>query len=351
MRQTENVVWSKFVKISGIKRKANLSESSLIEVNPAGTEKVESFVTCTKEINDFIFSSSTEVLKEIGAIREGMDQVSIATSGLAKGAVDNCYSIEQANCSSRSIVESAGKISGDLMVSAEMVSQVNHAIEEGNLMIEKQRATIDKNREIVEKMVVSMENVRQKAIKIKGITKMLDAIARQTNLLSINASIEAARVGSHGNGFAVVAGEIRKLADDSKKQSMEIDSIISDINNAIEITHSEIETSKGFVDVQNEVVTKVVSSFDIISKSVIHIDTDINHILEENKSLENNIRDVQFLFESISAVSEQTAASTQQVSSTIDEQVSYIQSVVLKIQELNNMAEEMMRIIEDYSAS
>lgn len=319
--------------------------------SPVDDGKTEKFLTCTKEINDFIHASSAEIIEEINGIQDGVQKVSIATSELAQGATDNCDSIEQANVSSRSILDSVEKVTESVLASIEILKQATMAIEQGHLMIEMQKAAMKKNEEAVEHLAGSMANVKQKAISIKNITKVIDGIAQQTNLLSLNASIEAARVGELGRGFGVVAQEIRKLADDSKTQATEINKMVYDINEAISIAYSDIETSKTAVQNQGQVADSVTSSFDTIAQSVVHVDNDINSVLSENRILEDNIRTVQSRFENISAVSQQTAASTEQVSGTIGEQAAYLKSVSLKIQELNNMAEEMKQIIAEYEAS
>ncbi len=347
------LLWNKIVtiltrnKASGAE---NTEEAAPGVASPANDEKTETFVTCTKEINEFIHVSSTEIIQEISSIQNGVEKVSVATSELARGAMDNCDSIEQANVSSRSIVQSVEKVTDNVLVSVEMLKQANIAIEQGHLMLQMQKEAMVKNKEAVEHLAASMENVKQKAIRIKKITKVIDGIAQQTNLLSLNASIEAARVGEQGKGFGVVAQEIWKLADDSKKQATEINKMVYDINEAISVAYSDIEMSKTVVQNQGQVVDGVTTSFNTIAQSVVQIDNDINGVLAENRTLEDNIRAVQSRFENISAVSQQTAASTEQVSSTIGEQAAYIKSVSLKIHELNNMAEEMKRIIEEYEA-
>ncbi len=343
--------WNKIMDI--ITRKKAGKTGVAEEVIPAAAsqvtdEKAEKFVTCTKEINEFIHASSTEIIEEIINIQNGVGKVSVATSELSQGAADNCESIEQANVSSRSILQSVEKVTDNVLASVEVLKQANSAIEQGHLLIETQKEAMGKNREAVENLAISMENVKQKAIRIKNITKVIDGIAQQTNLLSLNASIEAARVGEEGKGFGVVAQEIRKLADDSKKQATEIDKMVHDINNAISIAYSDIETSKTAVVNQGQVVDNVSSSFNTIAQSVIHVDDDINSVLAENRILEDNIRTVQSRFENVSAVSQQTAAATEQVSNTIGEQAAYLKSVTVKMQELNNMAEEMQKIIEEY---
>lgn len=340
-------------KIMGIITKKDGKAGNAEEAIPAAAptvvdEKTEKFVTCTKEINEFIQASSNEIIEDINGIQNGVGKVSVATSELAMGAADNCESIEQANISSKSILQSVEKVTDNVLASVEVLKQANSAIEQGHLLIETQREAMGRNREAVENLAISMENVKKTAIRIKNITKVIDGIAQQTNLLSLNASIEAARVGEEGKGFGVVAQEIRKLADDSKKQATEIDKMVHDINNAISIAYSDIETSKTAVLNQGQVVDNVTSSFKTIAQSVTHVDDDINSVLAENRILEENIRTVQSRFENISAVSQQTAASTEQVSNTIGEQAAYLKSVNVKMQELNNMAVEMQKIIEEY---
>jgi methyl-accepting chemotaxis protein len=120
------------------------------------------------------------------------------------------------------------------------------------------------------KLTEKMKSLNSEAEKVKGVIAIISEIADQTNLLSLNAAIEAAQAGKHGKGFAVVADEVRKLAENTQKSLEEIDAITTKIVNSIAEMHTEIERTSGdILDISEE------------SKQVIGIATKTKDKLEE----------------------------------------------------------------------
>jgi methyl-accepting chemotaxis protein len=329
----------------------DIVEYESVSTQSAVDEKTETFVAGTKEINEFINETSADILKDINKIFEGTEKTAIATDELAKGAVDNLTSIEQATILSQDIVQSAVATTGHVLSFVDILKQVDQTINNGHNMIKKQKESIDQNMEAVKQLVISMGNVKQMAAEIAGITKMMDRIALQTKILSLNASIEAARAGAQGRGFGVVAEEIGRFAIDSQNMATQIDKMVADINKAIKVANSNIETSESAVQNQEQVVDVISASFNTITQSVTEANSNINDILDENKALEESMKMVQSRFENIGAVSHQSAAATEGVSATVKQENDFIKNVILKAQELNNMAGELSIIIDTFENS
>lgn len=103
-------------------------------------------------------------------------------------------------------------------------------------------------RENVEMLAQQIIQLSQQTSQIGNISAMVSELASQTNILALNAAVEAVRAGEHGKGFAVVASEIRKLADQSKKSALDINAIVSDIQNAVTSTVSVTNNGKKTLD-------------------------------------------------------------------------------------------------------
>lgn len=201
--------------------------------------------------------------------------------------------------------------------------------------------------ELVDNTAVIMEKVNSENVKIGGILSSIEEIAKQTNLLSFNASIEAARAGEHGRGFAVVAEEIRQLAQLTHRASSDIADILSSIQSnissaAVRITDGQTASRSG------------AESADIITALFVQINTNTkevmdqsDHLLELNIQLQSASTQITDEISSVSSVTEQSAASVEEVLASAELQQHRVNEIVVSIQKLNETAQAMEKTLQD----
>ncbi|MBE5934197.1 MAG: hypothetical protein E7262_00200 [Lachnospiraceae bacterium] len=148
--------------------------------------------------------------------------------------------------------------------------------------------------------------------KVKEITEGIKDIMSQTNLLSLNASIESARAGEAGRGFAVVAEEIRKLSYETKKLTGLIDNIVATLeNNAVEAMTVVKEVVKS-INKENDRIDDTVESFNIMEEDMKGLDEDIKNVLDSTKEVVNYNNEMCSHLEQITAYTEELSASTEE---------------------------------------
>lgn len=185
---------------------------------------------------------------------------------------------------------------------------------------------LDELVKISEKSGQSIENVRkqteltnQSAQQIRTVTEIIAGISEQTNLLALNASIEAARAGEHGAGFAVVAEEIRALADQSRESTEQIENIVdvllenSDIN--VSITK---EVSEAFLS-QNKKIRKTETIFGSLNKEIARVNDSIHGIVSEIGELEEHKRIIGDSIESMTFFAKENAESAKITTENVEE--------------------------------
>lgn len=180
----------------------------------------------------------------------------------------------------------------------------------------KSKATNSATKYVVE----NISALEEKSKSIGEIVKFINEISDQTNLLSLNASIEAARAGSAGKGFAVVADEIRHLASQSMQAAEDIKKVISEIEKQTKDTVSTAKKAEDIVKEQSGIVTTTIDTFHGMSQSIETLINEVVMIGNDMKNMDSARTGTLGAIENISAISEQTLATSNNITEIIQEQ-------------------------------
>jgi methyl-accepting chemotaxis protein len=174
-------------------------------------------------------------------------------------------------------------------------------------------------REYLDALINSMEGINSSSKEISRIVKTIDAIAFQTNLLALNAAVEAARAGEHGLGFAVVAEEVRSLADRSSKAAKETSDIIA---------QTIIQIEKG-----NGVAGETKLSFEEIKNKIAKTSTIVSEISSSIVEQSEGMREVSQALNQVDEVTQANAANSEEVAASTNE--------------LNTQVEVMGKVVDE----
>ncbi|MCR5625726.1 MAG: hypothetical protein K6F99_00260, partial [Lachnospiraceae bacterium] len=296
-------------------------------------------------INDDI----KELHKDMDDVEDGVTNVNAASDGivqavdeLSKGSMDMAESVQHTQTNMIQIGDDIDSI-------RELTEEATRYASEVDTETKTAQAALDEllkansNTITVSKSVVDGINSSSEAVKkIAEAASVIENIASQTNLLSLNASIEAARVGEAGKGFAVDAGEISTLADQSDTSSKEIKAIVEEI---IATSDKNVEYAGQIseaVNSEGSVLVQVNDSFSIVNEKVSATVDAINTISEKTVQLDTAKAQVLDDVSALSSISEENAASCQETNASMEE----IGATISTIKEESDKTIEVTNILE-----
>ncbi len=299
--------------------------------------------------------TSTSFLNEnIKSVNESVESSEAASSNITKAMLKMAGATQQQAVSINNInfmmndtvndVKDTKSISESIFTDSQnMTEEVQNGISKVEQM-ENQIKTIEQAVSISHNTVIDLQ---QKMNRITDFLANINQIADQTNLLALNASIEAARAGEQGKGFAVVADEVRKLAEGSTKIVKDINVVIQDISFQ---TETAVESSvNGYNAVkEGEKLTADVSSYFNEFKKVFNRTN--QSLMDEAKMIEkisNSIINIKELVENVACISEENAASTQEVVSTVQRENSDIVKIGQSIKDINILSSELSSMVHN----
>nr|WP_154960475.1 HAMP domain-containing methyl-accepting chemotaxis protein [Paenibacillus xylanexedens] len=221
-------------------------------------------------------------------------------------------------------------------------------VEEGNKAIEEQLRLAEVNRHAMSEVEQTVLELEESAARITTMTGYVSEIAKQTTMLSLNASIEAARAGEAGRGFAVVAGEVNKLAEQSAQSVKHIYAAVNEITASMEKVKSSVVQSMQLFGEQEHATGQTQQSFSAIRESVERISEGIQQLAEDMSQSSKLSSQVQQAIENISAITEQSAASSEEITASTAEQQRSFSEASIKVKSLRDISAEMHQELQRF---
>ncbi|HHY74122.1 MAG TPA: HAMP domain-containing protein [Bacillus bacterium] len=246
-----------------------------------------------------------DVLESANNLAASSEEISASTEQIATGSQTQANHAGQASEMVKEMVNAILAVAKNAEETSNSSEIMVHSAEKGNDVIQD---TLIGMNDISEKIA----DLSGKSVQIGEIVEVIDDIAEQTNLLALNAAIEAARAGEAGKGFAVVADEVRKLAERSSKATKEISELIQSIQ-------ANTDASVEAVEIGNEKAKNAGEAFKEIIDLVKIAATKVAEIAAASEEQNAQSHEVLHAVESIAAVAEETAAGVQETAATAND--------------------------------
>ena len=280
----------------------------------------------------------THLSKEVSS---AMEQIASASNDQVQNTLD-C--INAANLLSNNINLIVKNVKSVIIDSEENIKIVNN----NKTTISNLSDTSSINNENISNITDTISGLADSTQNILYILNEINDITEQTNLLALNASIEASRAGDAGKGFAVVADEIRILSEKSQKSAIEINTILTTINEKIKCTLNRVNKAKLDFDKETLQVQDTVKSFESINSSIIHTKQSMTETLSNLTAIEESKNKLLNNMNNIGSATEHNAAATEEVMASIESQTSSNQDISNISKDLNLKAETLIKELENF---
>lgn len=279
--------------------------------------------------------------KKFETINNSISNVNVAVDEIANGATSQADETQKVSSQINDMGDAITKTSQNVDSLTQSTEQMKEHNEQLDTTIQELMAISDRNKESLAAVYNQTNETNQSVMHIGNAVDMITDIAGQTNLLSLNASIEAARAGEYGKGFAVVADQIRQLADQSANTAKEIGEIVAEL---IENSNTSVETMgvvRQEMTGQYEKLNTTKDIFEQLNEEVNNVVTAIESISTEVESLDKLKGEVLGSAESLAAIAQENAASTEETSASMMELGEIVNDCNTKTQQLVDIADSM----------
>ena len=281
-----------------------------------------------------------------------------AIDEVARGAQDQSNSIEKATVMTHEIIKTIRQVAESSQAGASAATEASQSADQSRSAVEANLQRMQTIKEKVDLAVTHVAKMGDRSQKIGEIVETIEDFAEQTNLLALNAAIEAARAGEHGRGFAVVADEVRKLAEKSATATLEINNLITDVQSTVSDAAEAMRLSSQEVDAGVKLSNQAGQALNEIMATMQHIVINVKDIAAASLAMEKSSNELVGSMDSVSAVVEENTATTEELAASshqVRDQMTLVVSISRESsQTVNNIlaaTEELRHQISEVAVS
>lgn len=313
----------------------------IAEANMTMKESIRDILSNVSNQAEVVAAHSEELTATANQSAMASNELTSVVEEIAGSSATQAHDVEQG-------ATAVQQLDRALAINNTNMNTLNNSTDEVNILKDEGLELI---RDLVDKTEETRQSIREigevivdtntSADNIVKAIQMIKDISDQTNLLALNASIEAARAGEAGSGFAVVAEEIRKLAEESSNFALDIEVIVSDLTSKTLTAVDTMDTVDEIINLQSDSVDRTDAKFQGISAALEEIHIAIDEVNNSKVDIENQKEKISGLIDNLAAVAEENAVGAEEASASVEEQNAVMAEISSSSEELAETAEEL----------
>ncbi|MFN8524901.1 MAG: globin-coupled sensor protein [Chloroflexota bacterium] len=294
-------------------------------------------------------AASQELRGAVEQSTQSVAQVSTAVQQSAAGAQDQARSVTEVGANISQMTEGVERVAASAQSVSSLGEQTRQSAEEGASSVRDAVESMAGIQEVVSTAARSVEELGRLGSTIGNVVETIDDIAEQTNLLALNAAIEAARAGEHGKGFAVVADEVRKLAERSQNETRQIGELMRSVQTSVRDTVSAMREGAQRVESGVDKTSRAGNALDKILSATQETARQVSEIAAAVEEIAAQSRGISEATSGIAAIAEQAGAMAQEISASADEMAGQMGTIDAQTQQLTEIAGTLDTVVGQFN--
>ena len=310
--------------------------------------KISGLLKQTNETAQQLAASSEELTASAHQSAQASDQVAQSVTRAAELSAEAQTHIVEAQDSVGETAHSVGLLNDAADTVAKDSATARSRAVDGGKNVQSAVSDIESVDAIVTSSAETVTRLGERSKEIGTIVETISGIADQTNLLALNAAIEAARAGEHGRGFAVVADEVRKLAEQSQEAAKQITDLVTAIQGETDNAVTSIQRGRDAVKTGTAAVSQLKDTFQQIQDAVEHVASRTENMVSELKGVDTQTGSVKDKTEQVSAGSGKIVDEMQSVSAASEEQSASASEIATASDSLAQLAQKLSESLQEF---
>ena len=311
-------------------------------------EQLTAIVVNILDSSEQLAGHSEELTQSANEVKIGSEQVALTMQELATGSEAQASNASALANVMETFNEEFKTVNENSLIIADASRHVIDQSNESEQLMSLSSQQMDKIETIMKQAVSKMQSLEFQTQEITALVRLIQNIADQTNLLALNAAIEAARAGEHGRGFAVVADEVRKLSEQVAVSVKDITGFVNKIQN--ESREVSVSLEQGYAEVQagSEQIQKTTDMLIEMESSLNEMIQNILIVSDKMSGLTENTANMSVAIEEIASISQESAAGVEETSAASQQINSSMEEVSINSEQISGLAEMLHAIVNHF---